>query len=71
MKSVAKKGTTTRIKGVSCPYLAALSHCSFLLFASVMVGLVPGYSIVGDGEGLRILRVETWQDLYQYISGGT
>ncbi|QQK81625.1 DNA-directed RNA polymerase subunit beta [Salicibibacter cibi] len=36
-----------------------------------MVGLVLGYSAVGDGEGFRILRLETWQDLYQYISGGS
>lgn len=43
----------------------------FLLFASVITGLVLGYSVVGDGEEFRILRWETWQELYHYISGGS
>ncbi|QDI91783.1 DNA-directed RNA polymerase subunit beta [Salicibibacter halophilus] len=43
----------------------------FLFLASVITGLMLGYSVVGDGEGARILRWETWQELYHYISGGS
>ncbi|SDI46394.1 DNA-directed RNA polymerase subunit beta [Natribacillus halophilus] len=42
----------------------------FLLIVSMTSGLVIGYSVIGEGEGLQILHWDTWQQLYQYISGG-
>ncbi|MBB6450441.1 hypothetical protein HNR44_002424 [Geomicrobium halophilum] len=41
----------------------------FLLIMSVVLGLMFGYSIIVESEGLQILRWGTREELYEYILG--
>ncbi|AXF56361.1 DNA-directed RNA polymerase subunit beta [Salicibibacter kimchii] len=69
-KHSEQKGQKRALRVRLVPVWLRLLIVLFLLFVSVIAGLVLGYSVAGNGEGFRILRWETWNDLYQYISGG-
>ncbi|MDX8047613.1 DNA-directed RNA polymerase subunit beta [Gracilibacillus sp. S3-1-1] len=38
------------------------------LFA-LMLGLIIGFSVLGDGDALDVLRLETWQHIWDFIDG--
>ena len=40
-----------------------------LFLVAVIVGLVVGYSVIGDGAASDVLKWETWQHLLDIING--
>lgn len=40
-----------------------------LFLVAVIVGLVIGYSVIGDGAASDVLKWETWQHLLDIING--
>ncbi|MFL0581088.1 DNA-directed RNA polymerase subunit beta [Solibacillus sp. FSL K6-1781] len=40
-----------------------------LFLVAVIVGLVIGYSVIGDGAAFDVLKWETWQHLLDIING--
>ncbi|MFC0013793.1 MULTISPECIES: DNA-directed RNA polymerase subunit beta [Allobacillus] len=41
-----------------------------LCFAGLIIGLVVGYGLIGDGENPQdVLKIEFWQSIYDYIQG--
>lgn len=37
---------------------------------AMMIGLMVGYGVLGDGNPLDALRVETWQHIFNIVVGG-
>ena len=40
-----------------------------LFLTAVIVGLIVGYSVIGDGAASDVLKWETWQHLLDIING--
>ncbi|MFC2948874.1 DNA-directed RNA polymerase subunit beta [Virgibacillus sediminis] len=38
---------------------------------ALIVGLMIGYSVLGDGHPMEILRKDTWQHIYEIVFQGT
>jgi hypothetical protein len=39
----------------------------FLCVAAVAIGLYAGYSVIGDGQGADVWKLETWKHLIDLI----
>lgn len=37
------------------------------LFLSIILGLMVGYSVLGDGSPLDVLKIETWKHIYDLV----
>lgn len=42
-----------------------------LAFLALIIGLVVGYSILGDGSPMDVLELETWQHIIDIATGGS
>lgn len=40
-----------------------------LLILSLLAGLMFGYGVIGDGNPVDALKIETWTHIYDMISG--
>lgn len=51
------------------PIWLRLIVIALLCLLAVIIGLVVGYSILGDGEPLDVLRFDFWQRIIDIING--
>ncbi|MFD2707033.1 DNA-directed RNA polymerase subunit beta [Salibacterium lacus] len=66
--SVSKKERRKeRIRMV--PIWARLLIILAVLILSLLGGLVTGYAIVGEGNGLEVLRWGSWERMFEFIQG--
>lgn len=83
-KEPAAKKTRRRVKNVSdqptdqpdgkvrlrlIPIWLRIIIVMLLFLVAVIVGLVIGYSVIGDGAAPDVLKLETWQHLLDIING--
>ncbi|MFB1051558.1 DNA-directed RNA polymerase subunit beta [Paraliobacillus sp. JSM ZJ581] len=40
-----------------------------LSFLALIIGLVVGYSVLGDGSPMEVLEFETWQHIIDIVTG--
>ncbi|MGY4688438.1 DNA-directed RNA polymerase subunit beta [Salibacterium sp. K-3] len=66
--SASKKGRKReRVRMV--PIWARLVIVLAVLILSLIGGLLTGYALVGDGNGLEVLRWGNWERLIEFIQG--
>ncbi len=51
--------------------VAKLLFIPFLLFFSLVVGLVIGYSVIGKQPGVEVFDLSTYKHMYDLIFSGT
>lgn len=42
-----------------------------LSFLALIIGLVVGYSVLGDGPPMEVLELDTWRHIIDIITGGS
>ncbi|WP_182199842.1 DNA-directed RNA polymerase subunit beta [Paraliobacillus salinarum] len=42
-----------------------------LSFLALIIGLVVGYSVLGDGSPMEVLELDTWRHIIDIITGGS
>ncbi len=42
-----------------------------LAFLALIIGLVVGYSVLGDGEPMEVLKMDTWRHILDIVTGGS
>ncbi|CQR46183.1 DNA-directed RNA polymerase subunit beta [Paraliobacillus sp. PM-2] len=40
-------------------------------FLALIIGLVVGYSVLGDGAPMEVLELDTWQHIIDIVTGGS
>ncbi|RCW77416.1 DNA-directed RNA polymerase subunit beta [Saliterribacillus persicus] len=63
-----KKQQKKAIRRVIPIWLKLLILIVLCLFA-LLIGLIVGFSILGDGSPLDVLRIETWQHIIDIVLG--
>lgn len=68
-KPKRKRGRKIRIRIV--PIWLRLIIVSILLAASVLVGVIVGYGVIGDGKTSDALNKSTWQHIVDLVKKNT
>jgi hypothetical protein len=49
------------------PFLLRLLLVPFLLFISLLIGMLVGYSVVGKGRAIDVFDLHTWTHMYDLV----
>ncbi|MBE3553887.1 MAG: DNA-directed RNA polymerase subunit beta [Thermicanus sp.] len=62
-------GTKGKNKGEALPLSAKITIIVLMLFASMLIGMMIGYGILGKSPVGDIFSIETWTHLFALIFG--
>lgn len=64
----SKQRKSQKVKVRLIPIWLRLMIIGFLLFISIAVGAIIGYSVLGDGHPLGVFKKSTWQQIVNFIT---
>ncbi|CCQ95763.1 hypothetical protein CULT_30126 [[Clostridium] ultunense Esp] len=65
----SKNGVKGKNKGDTLPLSAKITIIVLMLFASMLIGMMIGYGILGKSPVGDIFSIETWTHLFALIFG--
>lgn len=65
--AVANDGKKLKYRKRRFPILLRVFVVSILLGASLILGSMIGYGVIGDGEPKDVLQKSTWQHIYDIV----
>ena len=64
----SKKRKRQKVRVRLIPIWLRLIIIGFLLFLSIIVGAMIGYSVLGDGHPFDVLKKSTWQHIVNFVT---